>query len=256
METRMPSIPLDTKHWTKVAPGPEDESITVTARGFACYYSNEATPPEKASGGTELAEGSALTYENTSGRWFRAKEPASTEAPNQPSILEVTQAPAVEGETISTAQIDNLAITTAKLAADSVTEPKIGSEAIDEDSIKAEAVTEAKVAKETLGAGTTKPATLPAVAAEKLVKVGASGGDRVVLFNLTGDGGTTLKYKVKHSLKTQSVAVTYQTNSAGKPSEQITVPPKTVAINENEIEATFSAGNPAAGETIWGRIEG
>ncbi len=120
----MPSIDLDTKHWIKVSPV-EDEIVKVTAKGFACYWSRSATPPEKASEGTELAENSAVTVEEPNGRWFRAKEPSSTEAPVQPCILEVEQTPPLGGEEIGTAQLDKEAVTAAKIAKEAVTAPKL-----------------------------------------------------------------------------------------------------------------------------------
>src|SRR2546430_1431697 len=101
------AIALDVKRWTKVNPV-EDEAITVTARGFACYWTREAEPPEKASEGTELATGSAVTIEEPNGRWFRAKEPSSTEVPAQPSLLEVKAA--IQG-LIDSAEIEAEAVT-------------------------------------------------------------------------------------------------------------------------------------------------
>src|SRR5438876_10388124 len=123
----MPSIPLDTKRWTKVNPV-EDEAVTVTARGFACYWSRLPEPPELATEGTELASGSAVTVEEPGGRWFRAKEATAGEALS-PSILEVSQAPESRGEQVSTAMIDNLAVTTGKIASEAVSEPKLKAEA-------------------------------------------------------------------------------------------------------------------------------
>lgn len=123
-------IELDTKRWTRVTP--TGRSQVVKCLNFACYYSGEAEPPEKASEGTELGANSELTLEGTRPRWFRAKEPASTEAPYQPSILEVAE-PSPES------------IATGNLAAGSVTEAKIGAEAVSETKIKAEAVSAAKL---------------------------------------------------------------------------------------------------------------
>ncbi len=238
-------IELDTKRWIKVVPV-EDNVITVKALNFGCYYSNAANPPEKASEGTELATNSSLTIEVPSGRWFRAKEPSSTEAPFQPSILQVTPRPAPGGE-IVTEELGNEIVTTEKIKNLAVVAGKIGTNQVTEGKIAPEAVTSAKV----------KPAATPVIAAEKLVTAGGGGGDRIVNFSLTGDGGTTLKYKLKHELKTFAVSVTFQKNETGKPGEPILSPTeKTVPISENEVELTFAAGKPAAAETIWVRIEG
>jgi hypothetical protein len=189
----MPSIPLDTKRWTKVNPV-EDEAVTVTARGFACYWSRVPEPPELASEGTELAKDSAVTVEEPNGRWFRAKEVTAGEALS-PSTLEVSQSPESRGEQISTAQIDNGAVTTSKLGSEAATAAKIGKEA----------VTSAKAL----------PATLPAAGAEKSVVVGTAGVQRKITAVHVGDGVET-KVKVKHSFTTEAVNVVVQKGAETK----------------------------------------
>jgi hypothetical protein len=219
----MPSIALDTKRWTKVNPI-EDEAVTVTARGFACYWSREAEPPEKASEGTELAKDSAVTVEEPNGRWFRAKEVTAGEAPS-PSILEVTQAPSPEGEQISTGMIDNLAITTGKIAANAVTPAKI------------------------------LPATLPAAGAEKTVTVGIAGIARKITAVHVGDGVET-KVKVKHGFETQAVNVIAQKGAeTKKPGENYLNAAGAGnftwnAISLSEVEVTFGTAPIAKFESF------
>ncbi len=215
-------IELDTKHWISVPPvGGRTE--VVTCRSFACFYSNLASPPEKASEGTELAVAGTVTLETPNGKWFIGKTASSTEL-QLPSLLELGL-PAGEG--VGTEEIQNEAVTAAKIAK--------------------EAVTSAKV----------QIATLPAIAAIKTVKTGTSGIDRVSISNLKGDGGTTLKYKIKHSLETFAVAVTCYSNSSNKPSTQITGAelPAIVATSASEVELTFGAGLPATEAIIWVKVE-
>ncbi len=223
-------LELDAYHWIRFMPPGKSEVVKVL--GNACYHSSEATPPELefpgkpvSAGSTELAENGEVTVEGP--KWFLQKwtenERKFTEA-RKPALLETFP---VVTEGIGTSEILN------------------------------EAVTAAKIAKEAVTAAKVKIATLPAVAAAKTVKVGTAGVDRVVMANLTGDGGTTLKYKVAHGLETQGVAVTCYSNSASKPSTQITGAslPVIVAISASEVELTFGAGTPANNEVIWVKVE-
>ncbi len=224
-------IELDTKHWISVPPvGGRTE--VVTCRSFACFYSNAASPPElnketgrpPVSESTELATGSTVTLETPNGKWFIAKVAGSTEI-QLPSLLELGS-PA-SPEAIGTEEIQN------------------------------EAVTAAKIAKEAVTAAKVQIATLPAIAAVKTVKTGTSGVDRVSISNLKGDGGTTLIYKIKHSLETFAVAVTCYSNSSNKPGTQITGAeiPTIVASSASEVTLTFGAGKPANEEIIWVKVE-
>ncbi len=216
-------IELDTKHWISVPPvGGRTE--VVTCRSFACFYSNLASPPEKASEGTELAVAGTVTLETPNGKWFIGKTAGSTEL-QLPSLLELGAPASPEG--IGTEEIQNEAVTTAK--------------------IKAEAVTPAKVAV----------ATLPAVAAIKTVKVSTTPGvDRVVLASLQGDGVKT-EWVVKHNLETFAVAATCYNNSGSKPSSTVTSAsqPVVTATNAKELTLTFGAGFPANEQIIWVKVE-
>src|ERR1700680_423261 len=231
----MPSIPLDTKHWTRVAPGAEDESVTVTARGFACYYSNEAEPPELTTEGTELTEGTSLTFEVP--RWFRAKETTSTEAPTKPTILEVTQAAGPEGESVGTAQIDKEAVTAAKIATGAVTAGKLG----------AKAVTAAKALE----------ATVPTPAAgESLTAVaGTAGVTRTQNFAYTAKAEASAKVKLVHTLATTAVVVTAYSTATKIPVEALDFAAevkgaiaKVKIISATEVELTLAAAVPGAKE--------
>ncbi len=241
----MPSIDLDTKHWIKVSPV-EDEIVKVTAKGFACYWSRSATPPEKASEGTELAENSAVTVEEPNGRWFRAKEPSSTEAPVQPCILEVEQSPTgVGGEEISTGQIDKEAITTEKIKLLNVTAATLG----------AKAVTAAKALE----------ATVPTpAAAESLTAVaGTAGVARTINFAYTAKHEASAKVKLIHNLGTTAVTVTAFTTATKLPSEIIGFGveakggiEKVKVESANEVLVTLKAAVPGAKEEFIYSVQG
>ncbi len=223
-------LELDAYHWIRFMPPGKSEVVKVL--GNACYYSDSSAPPELefpgkpvSAGSTELALNAEVTVEGP--KWFLQKwteaERKFTEE-RKPALLETFP---VVSEGIGTSEILN------------------------------EAVTAAKIAKEAVTAAKVQIATLPAIAAVKTVKTGTAGVDRVSISNLKGDGGTTLKYKIKHTLETTAIAVTCYSNNAGVPGTQITSAemPVITVLNVKEVELTFGAGKPANEEVIWVKVE-
>jgi hypothetical protein len=222
----MPSIGLDTKHWTRFSP--QGKTQVVKCLGFACYYSAEAEPPEISStgtGGTELAANATLTVERP--LWFRGKEPSTTEAPYQPSTLEVRVPSA---ETTGTGQIENEAVTEAKLAAKAVTPAKA------------------------LAATTPTPSGTESLTAE----LGTAGVTRTVVAAYNAKHEASAKVKIKHGLNTEAVVVFAYTVSSKKPSERLADSASTAGAiakikieSAEEILVTLATGEPAAKEEFF-----
>jgi len=224
-------ISLDTKRWTRVVP--TGRSQTVKCLNFACYYSNAAEPPELASEGTELGASSTVTIETPSGKWFRAKEPSSSEAPYQPSILEV-QAPNPE----------------------STGTPELG----------AESVTEAKIASEAVAPGKSKHASTTGIefsTTEKAgTELGTTGVTRTVLAYACPKHEAHAKVTIKHNLGNEyATVVGLFALSSKKASKQLTPVPlgtwlKVIeAKSANEIEVEFEK-EPGSKEELVFVVQG
>lgn len=232
-------LDLDPRHWIRFSPSGGTSEV-VKILGNAGYYSAEAAPPElkaagepvTATGTTELGVNGELTVTNP--LWFLQKL-TSSERPDANGVLKEVPKPAI------------LEVKPASSPGQIVTEE-----------IANEAITEPKLAKEAVSTTKVKAAIVPAVAAEKTVKVGTAGVDRAIVANLTGDETATQKYKIVHNLETSAVTTEFFSDNSGKPGKAIVTPgalPQVSITNLKEIELIFEGTEPKKGITVWCKVE-